>query len=208
MAQWFLRKRQKCEKDWQTNLTWALSSGELKQKHKAYRRKTILICQLISFGISMCLNSRKTRGSYGPHHPPSNKKKTTFAQSNDYTITMIKFCKIIFFILLLCLLQKIGGTIYLIKLDSPLPKDTLSQVWFKLAPWFRRRWRKCEKLTTTKTRMTWKTIQIGWFNLLRLAKLFWRRLYKHCHPYIYFPFDICVLNKFEFPSLKDVFCQV
>ena len=75
----------------------------------------------------------------------------------------------------------------MIKLDSPLPKDTLSQVWFKLAPWFRRRWRKCEKLTTTKTRMTWKTIQIGWFNLLRLAKLFWRRLYKHCHPYIYFP---------------------
>ena len=117
------------------------------------------------------LNSRKTKGSYGPHHPPSNKKNPTFAQSNDYTITMIKFCKIIFFILLLFLLQKIGGTIYLIKLDSPLPKDTLSQVWFKLAPWFWRRWQKCEKLTTTKTRMTRKKIQIGWFKFVQIGQV-------------------------------------
>lgn len=27
---------------------------------------------------------------------------------------------------------------------------------------------------------------------LRLAKLFWRRLYKHCHPYIYFPYSATI----------------
>ena len=46
--------------------------------------------------------------------------------------------------------------LHLNKLQSPSPKDTLCQVWFKLAQWFwRRRW-KGENITptTTTTRMT------------------------------------------------------
>ena len=44
-----------------------------------------------------------------------------------------------------------GRALHLNKLESPLPKDALCQVWLKLAQWFwRRRW-KCEKFTTTST---------------------------------------------------------
>ena len=44
-----------------------------------------------------------------------------------------------------------GGALHLNKLESPLPKDALCQVWLKLAQRFwRRRW-KCEKFTTTTT---------------------------------------------------------
>ena len=40
-----------------------------------------------------------------------------------------------------------GVALHLNKLDSPLPKNTLCQVWLKLVQWFwRRRW-KCEKFT-------------------------------------------------------------
>ena len=35
------------------------------------------------------------------------------------------------------------------KLESPSPKDTLCQVWLKLAQWFWRRRRKCENFTMT-----------------------------------------------------------
>ena len=42
-------------------------------------------------------------------------------------------------------------TLYLNKLEFPLPKDVLCQVWLKLIQWFwRRRW-KCEKFTTMTT---------------------------------------------------------
>ena len=48
------------------------------------------------------------------------------------------------------LLEK-GGALHLNKLESPLPKDALCQVWLKLAQWFwRRRW-KCEKFTDRQT---------------------------------------------------------
>ena len=51
-----------------------------------------------------------------------------------------------------------GGALHLHKLESPLPKDTLCQVWLKLALRFwRRRW-KCEKFTpTTMQTMTTTT---------------------------------------------------
>ena len=40
-----------------------------------------------------------------------------------------------------------GGAPHLNKLESPSPRDTLCQVWLKLAQWiWRRRW-KCEKFT-------------------------------------------------------------
>ena len=44
-----------------------------------------------------------------------------------------------------------GGALHLKKLESPLPKDALCQVWLKLAQWFWiRRW-KCEKFTDRRT---------------------------------------------------------
>ena len=44
-----------------------------------------------------------------------------------------------------------GRALYLNKLESPSPRDTLWQVWLKLAQWFwRRRW-KCEKFTDRRT---------------------------------------------------------
>ena len=43
------------------------------------------------------------------------------------------------------------GVLHLNKLESPSPRDTLCQVWLKLAQWFwRRRW-KCEKFTDRQT---------------------------------------------------------
>ena len=36
-------------------------------------------------------------------------------------------------------------------LNSPSPKDVLYQVWLKLAQWFLRRSRKCEKFTDGRT---------------------------------------------------------
>ena len=44
-----------------------------------------------------------------------------------------------------------GGALHLNKLDSPLPKDALCQVWLKLAKWFWRRRGNCEKLTASMT---------------------------------------------------------
>ena len=47
-----------------------------------------------------------------------------------------------------------GGALHLNKLESPLPKDALCQVWLKLAQWFwRKRW-KCEKFTDGQRWMT------------------------------------------------------
>ena len=44
-----------------------------------------------------------------------------------------------------------GVALHLTKLKSPSPRDTLCQVWLKLAQWFwRRRW-KCEKFTDRRT---------------------------------------------------------
>ena len=42
-------------------------------------------------------------------------------------------------------LEKSGGPSF--ELESPLPKDALCQVWLKLAQWFWRKRRKCEKFT-------------------------------------------------------------
>ena len=44
-----------------------------------------------------------------------------------------------------------GVALYLSKLESPLPKDALCQVWLKLAQWFWRRSWKCEKFTDGQT---------------------------------------------------------
>ena len=43
-----------------------------------------------------------------------------------------------------------GRILHLNKLESPLLKDALCQVWLKLAQWFWRRW-KCEKFTDRRT---------------------------------------------------------
>ena len=44
-----------------------------------------------------------------------------------------------------------GEALNLNKLESSLPNNTLSQVWLKLAQWFWRRSRKCEKFTDEQT---------------------------------------------------------
>jgi hypothetical protein len=41
-----------------------------------------------------------------------------------------------------------GDPLHLNKLETPLPKDDLCQVWLKLAQWFWRRSRKCKSLQT------------------------------------------------------------
>ena len=65
-----------------------------------------------------------------------------------------------------------ASALQLNKLESPSPKNTLCQVWLKLAQWFwRRRW-KCEKFTTmqTTTRTT-TTITDNGHILIRKAHL-------------------------------------
>ena len=58
--------------------------------------------------------------------------------------------------------------LHLNKLEFPLPKDALCQVWLKLGQWFwRRRW-KCEKITTTST-MTTTTTDKFWSEKLTWA---------------------------------------
>ena len=58
------------------------------------------------------------------------------------------------------LLLETGRALHLNKLESPLPKDALCQVWLKLAQWFwRRRW-KFENFTTM-TAMTRTTTDKG-----------------------------------------------
>ena len=49
------------------------------------------------------------------------------------------------------------GALHLNKLQSPSPKDALCLVWLKLAQWFWRRRRKCEKFKTTPTTTTTTT---------------------------------------------------
>ena len=44
-----------------------------------------------------------------------------------------------------------GGALHLNKLESPSLRNTLCQVWLKLAQWFWRRRRKCEKFTDRQT---------------------------------------------------------
>jgi hypothetical protein len=59
--------------------------------------------------------------------------------------------------LLFCYLEK-GNPFHLNNLESPPPKDDLSQVWLKLAQGFWRRSRKCESLQTDKwTNRRWTT---------------------------------------------------
>jgi hypothetical protein len=61
-----------------------------------------------------------------------------------------RFLKIFSAFLLFCYylpLEK-GDPLHLNKLETPLPKDDLRQVWLKLAQWFWRRSRKCKSLQT------------------------------------------------------------
>ena len=64
-----------------------------------------------------------------------------------------------------------GGALHLNKLESPLPKDALCQVWLKLAQWFwRRRW-KYEKFTDGRTdrRTDRQTTDDRWWEKLTWA---------------------------------------
>ena len=73
-----------------------------------------------------------------------------------------------------------GVTLHLNKLESPLPKDTLCQVWLKLAQWF---WRR---------------------RFLKVVNLF--LLFPN---YFFFGKGIALqLNKLESPSPRDTLCQV
>jgi hypothetical protein len=60
------------------------------------------------------------------------------------------FKNILSAILLFCYylpLEK-GDPLHLNKLETPLPKDDLCQVWLKMAQWFWRRSQKCKSLQT------------------------------------------------------------
>ena len=76
-----------------------------------------------------------------------------------------------------------GGALHMNKLESHSPKDTLCQVWLKLAQWFwRRRW-ICEKLTpkpmTMSTSITMTTTTDNGQILIRKGHLsLWLRLTK------------------------------
>ena len=57
---------------------------------------------------------------------------------------------------------KKGMVFHLNKLEFPSPRDTLCQVWLKLALWFwRRRW-KCEKFTDGRTDDAHLSFQLRW----------------------------------------------
>ena len=74
---------------------------------------------------------------------------------------------------------KKGGVLHLKKFESPSPKNVLCKVWLKLAKWFLRRF----------------------LNFIHVFLIF---------PY-YLPLEKGValhLNKFEFPSPKDVLSQI
>ena len=73
-----------------------------------------------------------------------------------------------------------GGALHLIKLESPLPKDALCQVWLKLARWF---WRR------------------RFFKSVNVFSLF--RNYLPLEKGGALP-----LNKLESPSPKNALCQV
>ena len=77
---------------------------------------------------------------------------------------------------------KKGVHLHLNKLESPLPKDELCQVWLKLAQWF------------------WKSNFFNIFNRISHAQF--------CY---YFPLEKDVtlhLNKLESPLPKNALCQV
>jgi hypothetical protein len=69
----------------------------------------------------------------------------------------------------------------LIKLESPLPKDDLCQVWLKLALWFWRRSRKCKSLQTNDgqkaIRIAHLSFQLRWTNKnsVRMFILPWKQ---------------------------------
>ena len=64
---------------------------------------------------------------------------------------IFKFCQCIILLFHNYLPLETGRAIHLNKLGATSPKDTLWQVWLKLAQWFwRRRW-KCEKFTDRRT---------------------------------------------------------
>jgi hypothetical protein len=63
-----------------------------------------------------------------------------------------RFLKIFSVFLLFCYYLPLerGNPLHLNKLESPLPKDDLCQVWLKLAQRFWRRSRKCKSLQTDR----------------------------------------------------------
>ena len=58
-----------------------------------------------------------------------------------------------------------GVALHLNRLEFPLHRDVLCQVWLNLAQWFWRRRQKHEKFTTT----TWRTTDKFWSEKLRWA---------------------------------------
>ena len=125
---------------------------------------------------------------------------------------------------------KRGYPLHLNRFKSPLPKDDLCQVWFKLALLFWRRFFKifsvfllfCGYLPLeTSNPLHFNNLESPppqddlcqvW---LRLAQWFWRRFLYDPTPFLnfcdYLPFEEDLtryLNKLEFPSPKDNLYQV
>ena len=76
-----------------------------------------------------------------------------------------------------------GGALHLYKLESPLPKDALCQVWLKLAQWFwKRRW-KCEKFTDGQTDDRWSE-KLTWAFSPGELKIFFKNCIKRIVPLI------------------------
>ena len=88
----------------------------------------------------------------------------------------------VFSLFLNYLLLEKGGPLHLNKFESPSHKDALCQVWLKLAQWF---WRR-------------RFFKLNFVNVFSLFRN-------------YLPLEnggALHLNKLEFPSPKDVLCQV
>ena len=125
-----------------------------------------------------------------------------------------------------------GGTLYLNKIESPLPKDALCQVWLKLAQWFWRRiffyffnvfspfrnylpLEKCRALHLKKLESPSPEDALYEF-WSKLARWFWRRrflnfinVFSLFHNYL--PLEnggALYLNKPESLSPKDTLSQV
>ena len=77
------------------------------------------------------------------------------------------------------LLEK-GVAIHLNKLEFPSFKDSLCEIYLKLAKWFLRRSRKCAKFTTTTTDKLW-SVKLTWAGSSG-AKMCSLILIQHAHP--------------------------
>ena len=169
-------------KPWVSSPKYALCKVWLKLALWFWRRKSLKFCQC-SFIFSKL-------STLGKGHGPSFERTWNPFTKGCYVPTLVEigpavlekifeFCQCIFAILILSPLGK-GMVIYLNKLESPLLKDALCQVWLRLAKRF---WRR------------------RFLNFINAFSLFHNYLpLEKC--------GALHLNKLQFPSPKDTLCQV